>query len=129
MSGNNSSWEQFGEQDDNDDDLPSITFGDLRDGEAATLVVLAEPEGFHSDDYGPGVRAEVEFRDSDYTFRTDDDDPITEGDEAVLVTWSKRLVRALSEAKADAGGIVGETVTITKHGSGFDTDYSVEVAE
>jgi hypothetical protein len=129
MSGTNSSWEQFGEQNDDDDDLPAITFGDLRDGEAATLVILAEPEGFHSDDYGPGVRAEVEFRDSDYAFRTDEDEAVEEGDEAVLVTWSKRLVRALSEAKDAAGGIVGEEVTITKHGSGFDTDYSVEVAE
>jgi hypothetical protein len=129
MSGANSSWEQFGEQDDDEQDLPAITFGDLRDGEAATLTVLAEPEGFHSDDYGPGVRAEVEYVDADYAFTTDDGEAVEEGDEAVLVTWSKRLVRALSEAKADAGGIVGETVTITKHGSGFDTDYSVEVAE
>jgi hypothetical protein len=126
MAGN---WEEFGEQDEQDDDLPAITFGDLRDGEAATLTVEAEPEGFHSDDYGPGVRAEVEFIDSDYTFTTEDGAAVEAGDEAVLVTWSKRLVRALSEAKSEAGGIVGEEVTITKHGSGFDTDYSVEVAE
>jgi hypothetical protein len=129
MSGTNSSWEQFGESDDEDDDLPAITFGDLRDGEAATLTILAEPEGFHSDDYGPGVRAEVEFVEADYQFHTDDDEAVEEGDACVLVTWSKRLVRALSEAKSEAGGIVGEEVTITKQGSGFDTDYTVEVAD
>lgn len=129
MSGQPETWEQFGEQDDRDDDLPAITFGDLRDGEGATLTVEAEPEAFHSDEYGPGVRAEVTYVDSDYTFRDEGGDAVGTGDAAVLVTWSKRLTRALAAAKDEAGGIVGETVRITKHGSGFDTDYTVDLGD
>jgi hypothetical protein len=122
-------WKQFGESEEQDDDLPAITFGDLRDGEAATLTVEAEPEGFHSDDYGPGVRAEVTYVDSDYAFTDEDGAPVETGDPAVLVTWSKRLVRALSEADEYVGGIVGETVRVVKHGSGFETDYFVSLSD
>jgi len=119
-------WEEFGEEAEyDDDDRPAVTFGDLRPGESVVLTFDAEPEPFHSDDYGPGVRADATLQASDYQFQNDGE-PVEQFDPVTLVTWSKRLVRALKEAKHDAGGIVGETFQITKYGSGYDTTYDVD---
>jgi hypothetical protein len=122
-------WEQFGEEQEYDDDRPAITFGDLRAGESVTITFDAEPEPFHSDEYGPGVRADATLVESDYTYLDEDGDEVEGGDEVTLVTWSKRLVRALKSAKEDADGIVGETVEITKFGSGYSTDYDAVLVD
>ena len=118
------SWQDYGESEEQDDE-PAITLGDLRDGETVTLAFRAEPETFESD-YGEAVRVEATFLESDYKWQPDDaDEPVTNGDNVVLVTWSKRLVSALAE-QHDAVGIVGEAFRIIKTGSGYETDYSVE---
>lgn len=122
------SWQEFGETDESDDETPAITLGDLRDGETVCLEVTGEPETFESNDYGEGVRTPAEFITSDYTFRTDDDGEVEEGDAVVLVTWSKRLVAALARFEERNEGVVGETVMIEKRGSGYETDYKVHEA-
>jgi len=118
------SWQDYGDSEEQDDE-PAITLGDLRDGETVTLAFRAEPETFDSD-YGEAVRVEATFLESDYTWEPDgQDEPVANGDDVVLVTWSKRLVSALAE-QHDAVGIVGEAFRIVKTGSGYETDYSVE---
>jgi len=117
------SWQDYGESEEQDDE-PAITLGDLRDGETVTLAFRAEPETFESD-YGEAVRVEATFLKSDYTWTPDDDgEPVTNGDDVVLVTWSKRLVSALAAAH-DEDSIVGDGFEIAKTGTGYETDYSV----
>jgi len=122
-------WQDFGDEEEYEDDRPAVTLGELRDGEGLTLTVDAEPEEFHSDQYGPGVRADCTFVASDYKHENDDGDEVEEGDPCTLVTWSKRLVRNLSNAADENGGIVGETVEIEKFTGGgrYDTQYTVSV--
>jgi hypothetical protein len=118
-------WQDYGDDGDEQDDEPAITLGDLRDGETVTLAFRAEPETFDSD-YGEAVRVEATYLDSDYTWSPDDHDgDVTNGDGVVLVTWSKRLVAALAAAH-DEGSIVGDAFVIRKSGSGYETDYTVE---
>lgn len=117
------SWQAYGDQEEMDDE-PAITLGDLRDGETVTLAFRAEPETFDSD-YGEAVRAEATFLESDYVWEPDGHGEVENGDGVVLVTWSKRLVRALAEAHAD-DSIVGDAFVIEKRGTGYETEYSVE---
>lgn len=120
-------WQDYGDAAESDD-RPAISLGDLRDGETVTLTVAEEPEMFESDDYGEGVRVPARFDGSDYDFTTEVDGrsvDVEEGMDVVLITWSKRLVRALAEYDGE-NGIVGDTVTVTKHGAGMDTTYTVE---
>lgn len=123
-------WQEFGDSAEQyDDDAPAVTLGDLRSGEVTELTVREEPEQFVSDQYGEGVRVPSTFHESDYAFRTEDGDAIEDGDDVVLVTWSKRLVAALADhAETNGGSVVGERVRIEKFGSGYDTDYRVEPA-
>lgn len=116
---------QFGKEAEYDD-APAITLGDLRDGESVTLTFNALP-GMIDTDHGAAIRAESEFVGSeDYTWTPDDHDgEVEEGDEVVLISWSKRLAQALTDANDDEG-LVDGTFEITKHGAGFDTDYTVE---
>lgn len=124
-------WQDFGDTADGDD-RPAISLGDLRSGETVTLEVAEEPEMFDSEEYGEGVRVPVKFVESDYTFETTtgagEEVEVDEGMDVVLITWSKRLVRALRTYAEENGALVGETVTIEKKGSGYDTTYSVESA-
>jgi hypothetical protein len=126
-----SEWTTFADDDEEqyDDDVPAITLGDLRDGDEVVLTVDAEPETFVSEDYGEGVRVEATLKDTNYPFRDEDGDRIDEGADVVLVTWSRRLVAALRDHAEEHGGIVGETVAISKHGSGYDTQYTVVAAD
>lgn len=120
-----SNWETLAEGETDDDDVPAVTTGDMRDGETLTLTFDAEPETFESDQYGEGVRFPATFEQSDYRHTNDEGDDLIDGDDVVLVTWSSRLVSALSRHKADHG-LVGETVTVRKHGNGMQTEYTAE---
>lgn len=118
------SWESYADSEEQDDE-PAITLGDLRDGESVTLAFKAEPETFDTD-YGEAVRVEATFLESDFTWNPDDHDGAVEnGDDVVLVTWSKRLVGALAEAHGEAS-IVGDGFEITKSGTGYETTYTVD---
>jgi hypothetical protein len=118
------SWQDYGETDEQNDE-PAITLGDLRDGEAVTLAFHAEPETFDSD-YGEAVRVEATYLDSDYTWSPEGHNgDVENGDGVVLVTWSKRLVAALADAHGEES-IVGDAFRITKSGTGYETDYTVE---
>ena len=123
------SWQELGDDDEQDDEDPALTLGDLRDGEATTVTVDAEPERFESEQYGEGVRVPVTFRRSDYPHAGEDGETFEDGTDCVLITWSKRLVRELARYDEDEGGLVGDTVEIIKSGSGYSTDYTAHAVE
>jgi len=118
------SWQDFGEDEEQDDE-PALTVGDaLRDGDHVVLAFRAEPETFESD-YGEGVRAEATYLDCpSYTWEHDDGSDVENGDDVVLVTWSTRLVGALASAH-DSESIVGDAFKIEKSGSGYDVSWAV----
>lgn len=125
------SWKQFGEGADGDawdDETPTLTLGQLDDGDTVELEVAAEPEEFHSDEYGPGLRVEATLtaasRDVEHN-----NTRIPEGTEVVMVTWSKRLGRALARYAGD-DALAGETIEVEKHQNGdeYSTEYTVREA-
>jgi len=119
------------------DDPPAITLGDLRDGESVTLTPAGGVETFTSqyaddDEEDDALRWETMYVDSDYTFTPDAGaDPIAEGDECVLVSWSTNLAAAILAAadEPDARDLVGTPVEIQKFGSGYDVTYRVVEAD
>jgi hypothetical protein len=115
------------------DDPPAITLGDLRDGESVTITPAGGVETFTSQYADDGeehdaLRWEAVYEQSDYTFTPDAGaDPIGEGDEVVLISWSTNLAAAILAAgdEPDARDLVGTPVEIQKFGSGYDVTYRV----
>ena len=116
------------EADESYDDGPAITLGDLRGGESVVLTVEAEAETFSSDyaddDQDDAFRMDCTFGECDhYTWEPDDHGPVEQGDQVTLVSWSRRLARAIVAADPE----IGETIEIHKSGTGKQADYSVEI--
>jgi len=106
-----------------------MTTGDMADGDHVTFTVEAEPEVTDTDN-GDALRTEVTFRESSHDFETIDGIPFEDGMSVVLLTWSKRLGRALQRAAGQADGdLRGETVRLDKSGSGYDVDYSAALVD
>lgn len=127
-----SDWKDYGGRtaDDDDDSQPVLTTGDMNDGDTVTITFEAAPEVTDTAD-GDAVRADVTFEGADgHTFETQNGDPFNEGDDVALLTWSKRLARALRRALGDDDP-AGQTVLITKHvGAGrFNVAYDAEVVD
>lgn len=131
------SLKDYADEPDDGDDVPAVFVGRLNDGEGMTVSPVAGAETFHSDEYGAGWRMRVVFLESDHEYKwaddpeEDDPEPIENGDEVSLVSWSKRLARALIEESEsdDASDLIGEKVTFEKTGDGTSADYSVGVME
>lgn len=125
-----SDWQQFGGDtatDDEDSD-PVLTTGDMTDGDTVTFTFESAPEVTDTE-HGDAVRADVTFEESTYDFETEAGDPFNAKDTVALLTWSKRLVRALRNAAGDEP--VGETVQVTKHqGAGrYNVAYDAETVD
>jgi hypothetical protein len=133
------SWQNFGDDPDDGDEEdrePVLTTGEERMDDGAHFVadVRAEPEVTDTD-YGDALRVELEHVEAtdgvDTT--TESGRPFGEGEPYVLLTWSKRLGRALQRVAAehdpDDPHLAGARIRITKHvGEGrYSTDYSAEL--
>lgn len=123
----------FGSDPEDDESEPVLTTGDMTDGESVTFEVAAEPETIDTDN-GDALRVPVEFRESDHDFETESGQPFEDGMRVVLLTWSKRLGRALMRAEKEysgevGGGLAGATIRLHKTGEGYDVDYNAVVVE
>lgn len=127
--------DSFGDDPDNDDDDrdPVLSTGDMTHGDSFTVEVRAEPETTDTE-HGDALRVECSFLGSSgHDFETEDGEPFNEGDDVVLLTWSKRLGRALHRVarkrdEADDDGnpsLAGATVEVTKLQPDEDDQYSV----
>jgi len=129
------SWHNdFGGDAQTDDDRdPVLTTGDMDDGDHVDIDVRAEPETVDTDN-GNALRVPVTFVGSSHDFETQAGVAFEDGDHVVLLTWSKRLGRALMRAERRysgevSGGLAGAELRVTKTGTGYDTDYSAELRE
>lgn len=104
------------------DERPAIGVSELKSGDSMTLNFEHEGEKFHSDKYGEGVRFDVAFAESDVPISRDGTD-LAEGDRVTLVTWSSPLLGELASLDA----LTGNQVKITREGTGYQSDYTVEV--
>jgi hypothetical protein len=127
------SWHNdFGDGSKDDDRDPVLTTGDMAGGDHVDLDVRAEPEVVDTDN-GDALRVPVTFRGSPHTFETRGGRPFEPGMKVVLITWSKRLGRALEDAEraysGPAGGLAGAELRLQKHGSGFDVEYNATLRD
>lgn len=109
-----------------DDEPTVLTTGGMADGDTLDLTVSAEPEVIDTNN-GDALRVECEFIDSTHGFERENGEPVEQGEQSVLVTWSSRLVRALGDAASLSDGLPGETIRVAKSGQGYDTTYHVTV--
>lgn len=116
-------FEEFAEE---PDDRLTVKPGELRDGEELCVKITDSPDVFDSDQYGRGFSLPALFVSADITFHGEDGDEIGGGDEINVVSWSKRLARALRRY-ADEHGYEGEVV-ISKEGADMKAQYEVEPA-
>lgn len=116
-------WNDF-DDDSTDDNRPRLAKpGTLADGESMTVEITAEPDMVDTD-YEEALRFDAEFLEADHDGDFDGEGPFSEGDECRVLSWSNRFRRALAGAVGSEP--VGATVTITRHGEGYETDYTVD---
>lgn len=118
--------------DDVPDDRPPLAKPGQLDGPAGeylTVEIDAEPEVVETD-YDDAVRLDATFVESDHDGDFDGEGPFETGAEVRVLTWSKRLVRALQHAEEKAGGsLVGETIKITASGEDMARSYDVALGD
>jgi hypothetical protein len=123
--------DDFADDGGDDDREPVLRMGEpVDDGDTVTFSVDAAPE-ITDTDYGDALRVSVTFEESTVSFEDEDGRPFTSGQSVVLLSWSKRLARALKRARREADGdtIVGETITVSKHGEGYSTDFNARIVD
>jgi hypothetical protein len=121
--------DDFADDGNDEDREPVLRMGEpVDDGDTVTITVDAEPE-ITDTDYGDALRVAVTFEESTVAFEDEDGRAFERGQSVVLLSWSKRLARALKRARREADGetIVGETITVSKHGSGYETDFNARI--